>query len=68
MDSVYLAGSEEVGRAASRMQAAAEQMKLAASNIDYALELHHRWMDDWLSRLQTALEAVRTPPAPEEQK
>jgi hypothetical protein len=50
-----LIGAEEVSRAASSMQDAAEQMKQAASSIDFSLETHRRFMDDWLSRFETAL-------------
>lgn len=41
--------------AASRMQAAAETMKQAAKDIDYALGNHQRFLKDWLSSFQTSL-------------
>lgn len=56
MERVYLVGAEEVGSAAGRMVSAATDMQRAAGNISYALEQHQRFLDDWLSRLQTLLE------------
>lgn len=52
---VTLLGAEEVSRAASRMQSAADAMSSAASNLDSILERHQRFMDDWLSRLDGTL-------------
>jgi hypothetical protein len=55
-DYVTLMGAEDVSRAAGRMQSAADDMKRAAGEIDAAMERHRRWADDWLDRLQIALE------------
>lgn len=55
METIYLAGSSEVSSAGSNMRTAAEQMKQAASNIEYALTQHQRFLDDWLSRFEAVL-------------
>jgi hypothetical protein len=51
MQSVNLNGAEEVSRAASRMQSAADAMNSAANNLEGVLERHQRFLDDWLLRL-----------------
>lgn len=53
---VTLLGAEEVSRAASRMQAAADTISSAVSNLDSILERHQRFMDDWLTRLDGTLQ------------
>jgi hypothetical protein len=55
MDTIYLAGSEDVSRAASTMSNAAQTMQSAASSISFSLEQHQRFMDDWLYRLEGIL-------------
>jgi hypothetical protein len=55
VESIYLMGSEDVQRAASRIASAAEEMQRAGSNMAGAFEQHQRFMDDWLSRLEAAL-------------
>ncbi len=60
MTNVNLIGVEEVSRAGHTMRAAAEDMQRAASSIAHTLEMHQRWMDDWLSRF----EGVMQPPPP----
>lgn len=57
MESVHLIGAEDVRSAANTMRSAAEDMQRAASNIAHALEMHHRFMDDWLLRFQTVMES-----------
>lgn len=52
---VTLLGAEEVSRAAGRMQAAADEMRSVAFNLDSILERHQRFMDDWLIRLDGTL-------------
>lgn len=58
MNTMHLLGAESVERAASSMNAAADKMKEAARDIDFALGNHQRFLNDWLERLQTMLEAV----------
>jgi acyl-CoA thioesterase len=55
MNTMLLVGAEEVSRAASRMQDAAEKMTQAAASLDHSLEMQRRFMDDWLNRLADAL-------------
>ena len=55
MESIYLAGSEEIRNAASRMARAAEQMNHAAREFEDSLQRHQRFMDDWLLRLGEVL-------------
>jgi len=57
MDSIHLQGSEEVRRAASAMNEAAQKMQQAAGSMEYALLQNQRFLDDWLNRLQSVLEA-----------
>lgn len=58
---VTLLGADDVRSAGYTMQSAAEEMKRAAATIDYALERHHRFMDDWLSRFEQILNTARNP-------
>lgn len=52
MDSIYLQGSEDVRAAGFVMREAAQEMKNAASSIEFSLQQHQRFMDDWLQRLE----------------
>ena len=56
MESIYLMGSEDVRSAANTMRSAAEEMNRAASYFQSVVEQQQRFMDDWLDRLQTAME------------
>lgn len=55
---ITLLGAEQVQSAASTMRSAAEEMSRAASSIDYSLQQHRQFMDDWLARLE---EVMRPP-------
>lgn len=57
MDTIWLSGAKDVSRAASTMSSAASQMQSAASNFAHALEMHQRFMDDWLQRAEALLAA-----------
>jgi hypothetical protein len=52
VDSVYLAGSEDVRAASRNIASAAETMQRAASQIDEALARHQMRMDEWLDRFE----------------
>lgn len=54
-ENVYLIGAEDVRSAASTMRSAADQMERAASSIEYSLECHRQFLNDWLSRLDGML-------------
>jgi hypothetical protein len=56
MDSVYLVGAESVREASHTISAAASAMQRAAADMDEAFRAHQRFLDDWLSRFQDALE------------
>lgn len=56
MGTVQLIGAEDVRSAGYTMQHAADAMKQAANSFDDTLERHRRWMDEWLSRFETAIE------------
>ncbi|AMS41219.1 hypothetical protein [Aminobacter aminovorans] len=60
---VTLMGAEEVRSAANTMMSAASEMRGAASSIDNALERHQRFLDDWLSRFETAMDRLQDPEA-----
>lgn len=51
-ESVHLIGAEEVARAASRMQAAAEDMKRAAMSIDGTAENFIRQIRELVERVE----------------
>lgn len=53
---ITLIGTEEVRRAGGEMGRAAQAMLNAASTFDSALDRHHRFMDDWLLRLEQLLD------------
>jgi phosphoribosylpyrophosphate synthetase len=55
-DYITLIGADDVRSAASTMSSAADRMEHAASNMAYAFESHQRFLEDWLSRLQQAME------------
>lgn len=54
---VHLSGAEDVRRAASQMSSAAADIQRAAESIAYSLEMHQRFLDDWLVRFQSVIEA-----------
>lgn len=54
MNTVTLLGTEEVSSAARRMVDAANEMSGAAGRIEYALSQHQRFLDEWLTRFETA--------------
>lgn len=58
MNTVYLAGSEDVSRAGSQMVSAASDFNQAASNMAYALEMHQRFLDDWMARFEAVVAAL----------
>lgn len=55
-DYVTLLGAEQVSSAGHTMREAAREMQAAANSTEWALEQHRRFMDDWLSRFEAALE------------
>lgn len=55
VDYMTLMGAEDVARAGSTIQSAAETMKQAAYNVDEALQQQRVFMDDWLERFERAL-------------
>jgi acyl-CoA thioesterase len=52
---VTLIGVEDVSRAGHNMQHAASEMSSAASSIAHTLEMHQRFMDDWLVRFEEVM-------------
>jgi len=54
-DHVTLIGTEDVQRAANRIDTAAETMRCAASQIDEALQRHQRFLDEWLQGFERVL-------------
>jgi len=59
MDSIHLLGAEEVTRASSRIESAAEQFSRAALGQQEALQQHQRFLDDWLLRLEEVMKLER---------
>jgi acyl carrier protein len=56
MDHINLIGAEDVSRAGYVMRDAASTMSSAASSIAHSLEMHQRFMDDWLVRFTEAMQ------------
>lgn len=56
METIYLAGSEQVQNAARQMQSAAEDMRKAAGDMQYGFEQHQRFLTDWLQQYREMLE------------
>lgn len=59
-DYIHLLGAEDVRTAANTMRAAAQGMHQASTNIQYALERHQRFLDDWLVRLEAIITSKET--------
>jgi acyl carrier protein len=53
---VTLIGAEDVSRAGYSMRDAASTMSSTASSIAHSLEMHQRFMDDWLARFTEAMQ------------
>lgn len=60
MDSIYLVGSDDVRGGGNAMREAAQQMNNAAASIQFTLEQHQRFLDDWLLRFCDALAVQST--------
>jgi hypothetical protein len=60
MNTMHLIGTEEVARAASRMQEAAQRMNDAAARIEHAFYARQQWEEEYLTRLE-ALRAGEEP-------
>lgn len=58
MDSIHLSGAEDVRRAANTMSHAAEGMKSAANTIAEAIDRQRDFMDQWMMRLEAAVEKL----------
>lgn len=54
-DYVTLMGAEEVRRAAHEMTSAASAMQAAASSIEWSLQRHRQFLDNWLSQLEQVM-------------
>jgi len=55
---ITLLGTEDVRRASSSMQAAADDMRRAAASIEESLQRHRIFLDQWLAQFEEALKAV----------
>lgn len=55
-DYVTLLGAEQVQSAGNRMSSAADTMRSAASSIDSSLEMHQRFLTNWLQEFSAVLE------------
>jgi len=56
-DYVTLLGAEDVRNAAHQIREAAQDMNRSVSYLDDVLTRHRMAMDDWLSRLEAALQS-----------
>lgn len=60
-DYVTLIGADDVRSAGNTISRAADEMRSAASAIDFAFERHQRFLDDWLQRFEAAIERASKP-------
>ncbi len=60
---VNLIGAEDVSRAGHTMRDASQTMTQAASSISYSLEMHQRFLDDWLTRFTEAMQPPSAVPS-----
>jgi hypothetical protein len=61
MGCVYLSGSEDVYRAASMMQSAAQDMIRASSDIEGSVQRLEQILDNFIIRLEQALSGLKVP-------
>lgn len=61
-DYITLMGAEDVRRAAHEMTSAASAMQAAASSIEWSLQRHQQFLDNWLSQLEQIMSAAPTTP------
>lgn len=59
-DYVTLLGAEQVQSAANTISNAADTMRRAVTELEFALIRHQTFMDDWLQRLEAVMEKSRT--------
>lgn len=52
---ITLVGAEQVQTAANTISSAATEMSKAVGNLEHVLFLQRQFMDDWLMRLEQAL-------------
>lgn len=52
---MVLLGAEQVQHGGSAAREAGQDMLAAASKIEFALQQHQRFLDDWLDRLELVL-------------
>lgn len=55
MDSMNLIGADDVYKAGYMMQSAAQDMKQAASGIEYAFMRHQSFLEEFLQRFEMIL-------------
>jgi hypothetical protein len=55
VDFVTLLGAEDVKQAGYDIKAAASEIKLAMGFFEEALQMHERFLTDWLEQLEAAL-------------
>ena len=60
MESVFLVGAEDVRSAGSAIKSAAELMIQASANMDEAMRMHARTMEDLVTRFETAVESLKS--------
>lgn len=53
---INLVGAEDVSRAGYTMRDAAQTMAQAAGSISHSLEMHQRFLDDWIVRFTEAMQ------------
>ena len=58
---ITLMGAEEVRRAAHEMTSAAQTMASAAGSIEFSLQRHQQFMDNWMSQLEQIMAPTTTP-------
>jgi gamma-glutamyl phosphate reductase len=57
METIYLSGSEQVKQAGHMIQGASESFRTSIGHLAETLEIHRRWMEEWLERFENAVQA-----------
>ena len=64
MDTMLLIGADDVRAGGYAVGRGAQEMKNAAATMDYSLQQHRQWMDEWLMRFESVVQAAGAGPLP----
>ena len=55
METIFLMGSDDVRQGGNAARDAGQEMRRAAGQIEFALQQHQRFLDEWLGRFEDVL-------------